>query len=314
MRAKQRISRVWFGLIAAVLLTGCASGDKQSMASLDTFTAAARIEVVLNTLHQAAATADEEIYFSLFTPEAIFLGTDATERWTIDEFRAFALPYFDGESAWTYEPVDRNVTLLPGDRTAFFDEILSQEKYGECRGSGVLRKIGSEWRIAQYHLTFPIPNEIAAPITQFIQDRRAGTRWVFVLRHAEKGGEGKDPQLSPAGRARAQRLALVLGDLPVTHTFASEYQRTIETVTPLATAAELEVTSVPARQLADLMTTLDELPAGSIAVVAGHSNTVPMILERLGVSDAPKLGEKDFGDLFGVRRSPGGIELIRLQF
>lgn len=34
------------------------------------------------------------------------------------------------------------------------------EKYGECRGSGVLLREGGEWRIAQYNLTVPIPNDL----------------------------------------------------------------------------------------------------------------------------------------------------------
>ena len=305
-----------FSLSAAILLNGCASGERTStvVPTIAQLSGKLRIETVLDTLHAAAAEADEETYFSLFTPEAIFLGTDATERWTIDEFKAFALPYFEGESAWTYTPISRKVTLLPDGQTAFFDEILDQEKYGECRGSGVLQFRNNRWRIAQYHLTFPIPNEIAGSITQFIKDRRDGTRWVFVVRHAEKLPEGKDPELSPAGRARAQRLALILGELPVTACFASEYKRTHNTVQPLATATEAALTTVPARELSQLIAALDALPADSVAVVAGHSNTVPMILRRLGVAEPPALGEKDYGDLFGVRRSPGGIELIHLHF
>ncbi len=47
----------------------------------------AAIASVLDQLHDAASEADGERYFGLFAPNAIFFGTDATERWPIGEFR-----------------------------------------------------------------------------------------------------------------------------------------------------------------------------------------------------------------------------------
>ena len=299
-------------LCALLLLTGCASTTGRTTLEGD-LAAEARVGAILDALHHAAATGDEETYFSLFTPEAIFLGTDATERWTLPAFRDFALPYFQRDSAWTYTPRDRSITLLPGGEHAFFDELLDQEKYGVCRGSGTLRRVDGKWRIAQYHLTIPLPNAMAGSVTQWIQDQQAGTRWVFVVRHAEKG-EGRDPSLAAAGRARAERLALFLGDCDISACFASEYRRTIETVTPIATARGLSVTEISARDLSALVDALDTLPGGSVAVVAGHSNTVPLLIERLGIDEQITLGESDYGALFAIRRAPSGPELLRLQF
>src|SRR4051812_38120578 len=59
---------------------------------------------VLDALHNSASKADAAKYFALFAPDAVFLGTDATERWTVDEFKAFAKPYFDQGKGWTYTP------------------------------------------------------------------------------------------------------------------------------------------------------------------------------------------------------------------
>ena len=308
--------RLFVGVLAvASLLASCAATPKYASVSMrGDRTTEARVGAILDALHRSASTADEETYFSLFTPEAIFLGTDATERWNIEEFRAFALPYFQKESAWTYTPRERHVTVLPGGDTAFFDEILDQEKYGTCRGSGLLRRLDDRWRIAQYHLTIPIPNEIASTVSAWITDQSSGTRWVYVVRHAEKEKEGKDPSLTPSGRARAERLAMILESLPVTACFASEYQRTIQTVTAVAARHSVEVVSVPARELSALVDQLDALPKGSVAVVAGHSNTVPALLKRLGVTETVTIAESAFGDLFAVRRAPSGIELLRLKF
>lgn len=44
------------------------------------------INAVLDDFHDAAAKADGDRYFKHFAPRAIFLGTDATERWSVDEF------------------------------------------------------------------------------------------------------------------------------------------------------------------------------------------------------------------------------------
>lgn len=53
--------------------------------------------------------------------------------------------------------------------TAWFDELLANDAYGTCRGSGVLLLTESGWRIAQYNLSIPIPNELAAKIVAVIR-------------------------------------------------------------------------------------------------------------------------------------------------
>jgi ketosteroid isomerase-like protein len=134
------------------------SAKSTSMAERDILT-------VLDQLHIAAAKADESAYFDLYAPEAVFIGTDAAERWTKEEFRAYAKPYFDQGKGWTYtpRPGSRHVTIVPDTdgRVAFFEELLDNSKYGTCRGTGVVRKVRGRWLVSQYHLTFPVPNEMA---------------------------------------------------------------------------------------------------------------------------------------------------------
>jgi hypothetical protein len=130
---------------------------------------------VLDALHEAAAKAQEERYFSLFAPDAVFLGTDPKERWTLEEFRAFAHPYFKRGKAWTYEPVqdERHIAIEGAGRdVAWFDEKLYNEKLGFCRGSGALVKIDGAWKIRQYNLTMLIPNAIAEDVAK--QAREGG--------------------------------------------------------------------------------------------------------------------------------------------
>ena len=131
---------------------------------------AAAVAAVLDTLHDAASKADGKRYFDCFAPDAVFFGTDATERWTIDQFRAYAQARFDQGTGWTYHPRKRHIFLSPDRETAWFDEALHNAKYGECRGTGVLVKRDGGWKIAQYNLTIPIPNEIALEVVERIRE------------------------------------------------------------------------------------------------------------------------------------------------
>ncbi|MBL6693861.1 MAG: nuclear transport factor 2 family protein [SAR86 cluster bacterium] len=120
------------------------------------------IDRLLDGLHQDAHEGNFKSYFDRYTSDAIFLGTDKTERWTIEEFKAYAKPAFADGNGWTYSVVERNWEGV-GD-TRWFDEILFNEKLGHCRGTGVVQLIEGEWKILHYALTMLVPNEIAAEV------------------------------------------------------------------------------------------------------------------------------------------------------
>ena len=124
----------------------------------------------LDGFHDAAAHADFERYFAYWTDRSVFLGTDATERWVGQEFKDFAKPYFDQGKGWKYVPRDRRVTLSADGSVAWFDELLDNEKYGVCRGSGVLLREGKGWKIVQYNLAFMVPNDLADKVTGLIRE------------------------------------------------------------------------------------------------------------------------------------------------
>lgn len=136
----------------------------------------AEVEAVLDAFHQAASDADGSTYFGLFHPEGVFLGTDATERWSVEEFRAYAEPYFSAGRGWTYVPVERHVVVSPKGEVAWFDERLMNDGLGQTRGSGVLLLVDGEWKVAQYNLTIPVPNALAGEFVDRIRqlDGEAG--------------------------------------------------------------------------------------------------------------------------------------------
>ncbi len=133
---------------------------------------------VLDSLHRTASKADGGAYFALFAPDAVFIGTDVSERWTLDAFRAYAMPRFAQGKGWTYRPRQRHVTLapIPCGCVAWFDEVLDSASYGTSRGTGALIQTPAGWKIEQYALTFPIPNELAAEVTDTIKAFEAKKR------------------------------------------------------------------------------------------------------------------------------------------
>ncbi len=150
--------------VLALASTGCAASpcapaSTSAAAVFDHGSAERAVARELDDFHDAAAHADEGRYFAHFAPDAVFLGTDATERWDVAAFRAYAHPHFASGHGWTYHPQRRAIVFAPGGSVAWFDEDLMGERTGPTRGSGVLVASGGRWLIAQYNLTFTIPNE-----------------------------------------------------------------------------------------------------------------------------------------------------------
>jgi phosphohistidine phosphatase SixA len=146
-------------------------------------------------------------------------------------------------------------------------------------------------------------------------------RTIVVVRHAEKGNDDPtDPSLSEAGVLRALELAKLLGSAKVTHLFASEFQRTQQTLAPLGKATGVDVQVVPARDPKALLSALENLPRNSLAVVAGHSNTVPALVAALApsaplVKDAKALAltEADYDRLYVITQWESGKGATALE-
>ena len=135
----------------------------------------AEIAAVLDQLNVASTAANSEAYFGLFTPDARFVGTDAGEHWSLDEFRAYASPHFARGNGWSYPATDRTITIAPIECrcVAWFEEKLTNASYGETRGSGVLRRTDDGWKIEQYVLSFVVPNDKAEAVVAVIRDAAA---------------------------------------------------------------------------------------------------------------------------------------------
>lgn len=117
------------------------------------------INQLLDNWHKAAATANFNAYFDTMDDESIFIGTDATENWDKNAFKAFAKPYFDKGKAWNFTALERNIYFSTDGKMAWFDELLNTQMK-ICRGSGVLILTSQGWKIKHYVLSMTIPNDI----------------------------------------------------------------------------------------------------------------------------------------------------------
>ena len=123
------------------------------------------VKTLLDLWHAAAGKADFEGYFGLMAENSIYMGTDATENWDLEEFKEFSRPYFDRGRAWDFSPIARNIYFSDSGETAWFDELLDTHM-GICRGSGVLSFQDGEWKIVHYVLSMTVPNEQADEVTE----------------------------------------------------------------------------------------------------------------------------------------------------
>lgn len=145
---------------------------------------------------------------------------------------------------------------------------------------------------------------------------RAEDPAIFLVRHAEKAppaanGLANDPDLSAAGRARADRLAKALSDVRFSAIYASEFQRTQKTAVPIARKYMIGVATIPAKDTATLVAKLKQ-EDGNVLVV-GHSNTIPDIIKGLGITTPVQIAESEYDDLFIVVMHQGQPQLFHLH-
>ncbi|WP_235817894.1 nuclear transport factor 2 family protein [Formosa haliotis] len=118
----------------------------------------------LDAWHKAASEANFNAYFNLMTCDAVFVGTDASEHWDIQAFKAYSKPHFDAGKAWSFTALERHIYVSEPSKLAWFDELLKTQM-GVCRGSGVMEYVKGTWKIAHYVLSATIPNPDMKAVT-----------------------------------------------------------------------------------------------------------------------------------------------------
>ncbi|GAB3469338.1 hypothetical protein GCM10027321_38580 [Massilia terrae] len=135
---------------------------------------------------------------------------------------------------------------------------------------------------------------------------------IYIVRHAEKGLESKDPDLTATGRQRALNLATMLRKAGISHVFSTPTARTRQTAEPVAVDSHVALAAYDPRNpqaLVDQVRALD----GAVLVV-GHSNTVPDLVRLFGGAEADKeIPDSEYSRLYQLTPGPDGqMRTVRL--
>lgn len=118
----------------------------------------------------------------------------------------------------------------------------------------------------------------------------------FVVRHLHTPAGERDPDLTVEGLRQAELLADRLAGQRIAAIYVSDFRRTRQTASPLGERLGLApIVYDPA----DTPALVARAKAGARpALIVGHSNTVPDIVQQLGGTRPPPLVHGDFGDIW----------------
>ncbi len=120
----------------------------------------------------------------------------------------------------------------------------------------------------------------------------------YVVRHLNTPAGERDPDLTPEGQRAAAALASWFRADRPRAIYVSDFRRSRQTAAPLA--ARLGLTPL-VYDPADTPGLVARVRAGPLpALIVGHSNTVPDIVEQLGGTRPGPLVHEDFGDIWRI--------------
>jgi phosphohistidine phosphatase SixA len=152
---------------------------------------------------------------------------------------------------------------------------------------------------------------------------------VYVIRHGEKqvaegdvakmgaakmgAAKDDDPPLSPAGQMRAMGLAKDIPCSELDAIYVTKTKRSYDTASAVIAVTGLEPIYYPPRDVDGLVTRLRKRHGQSVLVV-GHSNTIPPLLQGLGVQEPIEISDDQYGDLWVVTVAASGTTLETRRF
>ena len=122
---------------------------------------------------------------------------------------------------------------------------------------------------------------------------------IYLVRHAEKLTDAKNPALTACGKERAAQLARLLSSVDVKTIYSTSYQRTMQTAKPLANQQKMVIKNYNPKYLEQLALQLKQKHEN--ALVVGHSNTTPMLVALLAKQKVAPLTEHDYQYLYQVQ-------------
>lgn len=149
------------------------------------------------------------------------------------------------------------------------------------------------------------------------QAQKSDITTFILIRHAEKVDDSRDPDLSPEGYERAERLADMLSSASIDAIYSTEFTRTEQTVQTVAEDMGLEIKSYSTQDPDSAVLQWQSTHRGDIVVVSGHSNTTPAFANALLGRQhfEANFDESDYGNLLIITVSSNDeASLLHLRY
>jgi phosphohistidine phosphatase SixA len=141
----------------------------------------------------------------------------------------------------------------------------------------------------------------------------AQKKTILLVRHAEKADEtSRDPELSPEGKQRAERLRKKLGKFRPGAFYSTDFKRTRDTLAPLAARRRKQIEIYDARQPQELIDRMMKSRTKRF-VIAGHSNTIPGLVNLITKKELFKnLEDSEYSVIWLIRMKDGKVSKFEL--
>ena len=157
---------------------------------------------------------------------------------------------------------------------------------------------------------------LAIANTSNAQQEPAETK-IYIVRHAEKEA-GNDPVLTAAGNNRAGDLMRALQNEGIQKIYESQYRRTQNTADSLRLQLKIDTVHYAADTLCDnlINSIMEHGDFGKTILIVAHSNTIPQIIRKLGVTDYPygDIPDNVFDNLFVITYKKEKAKLKKMKY
>lgn len=153
---------------------------------------------------------------------------------------------------------------------------------------------------------------LLAAIAAYVPAASAQTKTIVLVRHAEKVDASADPELSAAGKERAQRLVKKIGKYRPKEIYSTDFKRTRDTVQPIAAKRHVTIQSYDPKNQKELAAKILASPNKRV-LVSGHSNTVPALANLLAKKELFKnLDDTEYGAIWVIRIKKGELQKVEV--
>ena len=140
---------------------------------------------------------------------------------------------------------------------------------------------------------------------------------VYLVRHAEKEA-GNDPLLTQEGNKRAGDLMRTLKGKNIQRIYVTEYRRTQNTGDSLRIQLDIDTVHYMADTTGEDLARkiIEHNDLNATILVVGHSNTIPTIIQKLGLAAYPPayIPDKEFDNLFLLQFKAGKPSLQIMKY